>query len=672
MKKILFLTLCFLFPVLLWAQKNWKDISSVEEACAAWPQQINAIFQNLDLGRPGLESVRQAYEKGDQAKACRLLLDYYESSPNRRIYRKEQPAVTGAIDSRGDSILRDIFTFQQVTGSVPRLPDRHLDWNCTGPENDIEWAWALNRHYPINDLLAVWDKTGNPVYVRYADQFIRDWIIKSQPYPGVKSNTAMWRGLEVSFRVKTWAKYFYQFMGTGYLSPATRLLILSSLPDHAHYARNFHAQGNWLTMEMSGLATLATAWPEFKESKNWLDYTIGTMTASMKEQVYPDGVQTELTSSYHQVALSNFELFNSICKNAEVSLPAYFTETIASMWNYLAWTIRPDGYGVLNNDGDLTFNRGRLLKVAEELKRDDWKYIVSNGKQGKEPQTGPSVFFPWAGQLVSRSGFDEDAQWSFFDIGPWGTGHQHNDKLHLSVFAHGRDLLVDAGRFAYRGEVAKKFRGYALGSQGHNVILIDHKGQAPGPLRATEPVTESACQISPRHDIARGSFDRFNDLEGTARHTRTLYYERNKFWIVVDQIETDRPRTIEALWHWHPGCRVLTEGQKVFTMNDKGNLQIIPAGQQSWKITLVKGQETPEIQGWYSREYNIYEPAPATVYSTNIERSSTFVWLLYPTSGRPDPDTRIEVLSQTSSAIKVKITSQKEEGFLSIPLLPDR
>jgi hypothetical protein len=423
---------------------------------------------------------------------------------------------------------------------------------------------------------------------------------------------------------------------------------------------------------MSGLATLATAWPEFKESKNWLDYTIGTMTASMKEQVYPDGVQTELTSSYHQVALSNFELFNSICKKAEVSLPAYFTETIASMWNYLAWTIRPDGYGVLNNDGDLTFNRGRLLKVAEELKRDDWKYIVSNGKQGKEPQTGPSVFFPWAGQLVSRSRFDEDAQWSFFDIGPWGTGHQHNDKLHLSVFAYGRDLLVDAGRFAYRGEVAKKFRGYALGSQGHNVILIDHKGQAPGPTRATEPVARPDCQISTRHDIARGSFDRFNDLEGTARHTRTLYYERNKFWIVVDQIETDRPRTIEALWHWHPGCRVSTEGQKVFTMNDRGNLQIIPAGRQSWKVTLVKGQETPEIQGWYSREYNIYEPAPTAVYSTNIERSSTFVWLLYPSSGRPDPDIRIEVLSQTAGAIQVKIISQKEEGLFSIPLLPDR
>ena len=51
-----------------------------------------------------------------------------------------------------------------------------------------------------------------------------------------------------------------------------------------------------------------------------------------------------------------------------------------------------------------------------------------------------------AGQLVSRSGWDRQAQWSWFDVGPFGSsGHGHRDKLHLSVRIGSVHLLVDAG-----------------------------------------------------------------------------------------------------------------------------------------------------------------------------------------------------------------------------------
>jgi len=153
----------------------------------------------------------------------------------------------------------------------------------------------------------------------------------------------MWRGLEVSFRIKAWSRVFYGLMKNKLLTPATRLLILSSLPEHGHYARNFHAQGNWLTMEMTGLATLSTAWPEFSESAAWLEYAGKTLTESLDEQVYPDGAQTELTSSYHLVALSNFSGFVDICRQANIPVPKKFHKKLESMWNYLAYTIKPDG-----------------------------------------------------------------------------------------------------------------------------------------------------------------------------------------------------------------------------------------------------------------------------------------------------------------------------------------
>jgi hypothetical protein len=231
------------------------------------------IFQNLNLDYKGLEKVKKAYSKMVTYQACVLLLEYYQTSNSAKRLKKEQPLFSQKTTSAADSITNDIFTFQNVAGKVPRLEDGHLKWSHNGPEDDIEWAWALNRHYPVAYLLPHYFETGNPDYAKYIDSFTKDWIIQSWPYPAVKSSTAMWRGLEVSFRVKTWAQVFFGLMNTDFISPATKLLILSSLPDHAHYARYFHAQNNWLTMEISGLATVATAWPEFKQAEEWLNYS---------------------------------------------------------------------------------------------------------------------------------------------------------------------------------------------------------------------------------------------------------------------------------------------------------------------------------------------------------------------------------------------------------------
>ena len=655
-----FFILFFSFPLFLSSQPDWKEIKTSGDFCKSYPEKVEFIFKNLNLDFPGLEAVKQSYAKGETANACRLLLEYYRNTKSASLFKKEVPAPAEKINTEADSVLQDIFTFQGVIGKVPRLPDGRLKWDCTGPENDIEWAWALNRHYPVRPVLDAFYETGNIKYIRYIDCFIKDWIISSWPYPEKKSSTAMWRGLEVSFRVKTWAHVFFSLIQTDFISPATKLLILSSLPDHAHYARNFHGQNNWLTMEISGLATVAAFWPEFKNTPDWLAYTTHTMVESMKEQVYPDGAQTELTSSYHHVALSNFLLYEEICGKAGITLPDFYTKTIESMWNYLVLTIRPDGFGILNNDADLANNRQNVLNAAIKYKRKDWEFMAANGDKGIEPETGPSYFFPWAGHLISRNGYEKDAHWSFFDIGPWGSGHQHNDKLNLTLVANGRDLLVDGGRFAYRGAIAEKFRKYATGSKSHNVILVDGKGQAAGPTHSQSAISESQYKIAPDFDFACGSFGQFSGLEGKCEHKRSLLYIRGNLWVVVDHISTDRHRKIEALWHWHPDCLVEKgENGIVFSANKKGNLKIMPTGISEWNVALIRGQEQPEIQGWYSPVYNSFGPNVTSVYTTSIGSDQTFVWLLIP-SLKKFPEIKAEIVSQNREEISLKITDPKK------------
>ncbi|WP_025763400.1 alginate lyase family protein [Dyadobacter tibetensis] len=660
------LLLLLILPGLGLGQGQWQNWTSVEDITTARPHLMHSLLNDLDLSRPGLERVHAAQKAGKLEQACTSLLDYYREGNHAGFLIKELPDSSDRRVAAGDTLLENIFEIQNVRGKLPIGSDGHRDWFYKGPNKDREWAWLSNRHTQLNQLLDIYFQTGNPIYVRYIDSFLKDFILKSLPYPSAKGEGSIWRGLEVAARAKVWSRVFYALLASKDFSDATRLLMLHSFSHHAHYNRNFHGGNNWLTMEISALATVATNFPEYKESESWLDYSVNAMVQSMKGQIYPDGVQTELTSHYHNVSLANFELFKDICLRAGKSLPDFYNQTLVDMYDYIARAIRPDGHRILNNDGDRGSDRELLLQAAEKYNQPEWAYLAANGSKGSRPVKGPSYFFPWAGQLISRSGYDAKAHWSFFDLGPWGSGHQHNDKLHLSIAAYGRDLLVDAGRFAYTGAVAEKFRPYARGSEGHNVLLIDGKGQGAGPLLAKEALSTSDYKVTEAYDFAVGSMDSFKGIKGTFTHHRALFYVRGEFWVVVDRLSTDRPRSVQALWHWHPDCKVSVQDGRIQTVNESGNLAVIPVGKMQGTPRLINGQETPELQGWYSPEYNVFGPNTAGSYESKINSDTTLVWVLLPFE-KELPEVKTNIMEETAEGVLVKVNVGTQSWDLRIP-----
>lgn len=651
-------------PEKVFSQANLK-MQSVEEVYVRYPEMIDRLLQELDVSGEPLLMVQEAINKNRPIEACEELLRYYREAGTPAHLQRKQPARSSKRNAEADSIVNDVFTFYDLPGRVPRHENGLLDWTYQGPDNDIEWAWGLNRHAHLVTLLESYFETGNPVYAERIEDHLQDWVISSLPYPGVKSSTAQWRGLEVALRAKVWVKVFFALVNSDHLTPATQILMLASLPDHTHYMQNFHAPaGNWLTMEMSGLAMLATAWPEFRQSEERVAYAKERMLEGLKDQVYPDGVQKELTSHYHQVAWFNFDQFSEICEQAGETLPADYNSTLEKMQHYIAYTVRPSGHGILNNDSDMRYNRKHIIDAAAEYNREDWLFIATNGEKGKRPAGPPSVIFPWAGQMIMRNGYDADAHWAFFDIGPWGTGHQHNDKLHVSISAYGRDLLVDGGRFAYRGQLANKFRKYATGSASHNVVLIDQAGQDSGPPITTSALEDNHFKRAEQFDYAWNEFDQFKNLSGVSKHTRAIFYVRGNFWIVVDRIATDRERNIETLWHWHPDVILGNEEKDMIisTDHDKGNLTIIPVGETKWKIRHIKGQDDPSPQGWYSEKYNMAVPSIASIYSTDIKESTTFVWILQPAEGKAMP-LRAKIRSQDAAQVKLRILDERSNRW---------
>jgi hypothetical protein len=428
--------------------------------------------------------------------------------------------------------------------------------------------------------------------------------------------------------------WFYALLDESAFTDATRLLMLASVVEQGDLLRGHHYDsGNRLVGEMTGLATAAAAWPELLLSGEWIDYAGGIMLRELERQVYPDGVQFELSSHYHTLEAGQYEDFMALLGHAGRD-PADLRPTVEKMWDYVAYSMRPDGMGLINNDSYEHFDRKRILDVAPTYGRDDWLFIATGGRRGSAPERGPSVFYPWAGQVVMRSGWGADALWAYFEFGPAGAAHWHLDKLHVSVFGFGRPLLVDNGLFRYANDPWNK---YFRETTAHNVILVDGRGQKLWDKTAEAALDASHWRPGPEVGVARGTMDAFDGVKGHAVHHRAVTFVRDEYWVVVDRIETDRPRDVTALWHFHPDCRVVLDGAEAVSVDPGvGNLRIVPVGPVAWSPRRVRAEKPPDpIQGWYSPRPNHKLPATVAVYDGRIEGTTTFAWVLFPARGLP-------------------------------------
>lgn len=674
--------------------ENWKNVKTAEDLWKFDPDRIRYLFDALDLNQPNLQTVRSFIVKGDTVRGIEALIDYFRRIKRSWVANNVDTSSIGNNVKIADSIISDIFIWGNNPARIPKTADGGWRWTYQGPENDAEFAYKLNSLRYLRSLYAAKEKSGNTIYAEKFDQIIKDWIVHHK-IP--KQNDSIylvlnhsnnidyrdigeveWRTIEVGQHLgATFPQTFFAFQNDAAFSQASRLLMLISVCEQARFLQKFHTSGhNWTTMEMDGLALAGLAFPEFKEANEWADYALKIMSKEINRQVYPDGVQTELSTKTQWVALKRFESVEENFTKAGREVPRYYYKKLEAMYNYLAYCIRPDGHQPLNGDSDRENLREIVLNGAKKYSRADWVWIATNGKEGDYPKSGPSVTFPWAGIHIMRSGWDKNAEWSFFDTGAYGTGHQHRDKLHLSIAAFGKDLLVDGGRYTHKDYFSfdpTTWRGYFRSSFSHNVILVDSNGQKEGDTKAQSVLAENSDYIhNSNFDYAYGTFnDGYEKVEGKAIHSRSLLYVKNYFWIVLDHFETDRPRDLQVLWHYSPTCDVRIEGSDAVSVNhDEANLRIIPLGEINWQTRIVKGQEQPYIQGWYSETYGKKIQNQTVIYSADIKDSKTFAWLLIPAKGEV-PQLESQYREKNGMVrISIKETSKKVVSII-LPIEKD-
>lgn len=595
----------------------------------------SGFFDELNLSLPGLEKVQEAVQEQNFDLAKTELLSYFKSRTEPwHPFGEGESSDEGFDTTRADRICDHHILNQQ-------LP-QEFDWRIN-PIGYLEWMHALNRHSWFQSLIHAYQKTGNEKYAEKLDYFLKTWLDQNpEPVDHNGGGDPAWETLSTSARPRhTWLSIWYALQESPALKPETRIDMLKSFWAHAEHLTRYEGyRNNWFIVESAVIAVLGIMFPEFKRAETWKTRGYERLTEAIEEQVWPDGTQFEISAGYHAMSGSGFELPYEMAIKNNISISPLLAERLEKMYEYTAYTSRPDfSHPSLNDSGGVSGGRVTwALNGAKLFNRDDLRWVGSLGKEGAPPSVTSRVFED-SGISVFRSDWSPDANYLIFDAGPYSAAHQHEDKLSFELCVGSDPLIVDPGISSYMKD---PWTDYYKHTRSHNTVMIDEGGQTS---RATQSWEQWIRSVKDENSVFLGKgfecvisqYDAGYEnvpAEDGLIHKRAMVFVRPNYYLIFDRVEGNNTHDIEAFFHFMP-VRVKKDGKRIRTDREgHKNVEIAPLSfGASLNPRLVTGQNDP-VQGWVANRENM--PAPCAIYKKkNATLPYDFGWVLAPfASGR--------------------------------------
>lgn len=558
--------------------------------------EITTLLSNLNLNASGLEKVESSVD--NPLLAARELLAYYRARTfvKHPVDRKLKSVLFGKCASTGDikiadNALKHVFIGQ--TAYPPYFCGNDINWNSR-PVPDNEWVWQLNRMYFWESMsLAYWHTRDEKYAKEWCLQFV-DWTKKN---PCDKDHGYAWRSIEAGIRGYNFTTLFQRFLDSPSFTPEVLVAFLNSCHDHAAYLMTkYSKKSNWGLMEAEGLAFISMTFPEFKDSKKWRDEAISRLNKEINNQVYPDGHQRELAMGYHLGCIGwftrSYDLANM--NGLKDAFPDSYRKKVEKMCEVPMKLGFPDGTTPQFGDS-WTGNPGHIWKSlidwANLYKRDDFRYVATEGKEGKKPEA-TAFALENSGFYSMRSGWERNSICMVLKCGPDGGYHCQPDNGTFELYAGGRHLMPDAGSYIYSGDPEN--RAWFRQTKVHQTLTLKGANSAYAPeLKLWKPGKDL--------DILVVENKSYPDLI----HRRAVLFVDKKYFVIIDEAIGKAAGDVDIHFQLAPGKAVF----------DNKNFSVHTDFSDGWNVLVQSmnqpGMKLEEEEGQVSFLYTQKEPRPA-------------------------------------------------------------
>jgi hypothetical protein len=134
-------------------------------------------------------------------------------------------------------------------------------------------------------------------------RLFRSWVRQAiVPEKAAGNETLCWRTIEAGIRMGgAWQWALHSFYRSPHFTDDLLVDWYKSIYEHGRRLRLNHRTHNWLIMEMNGLAQIGILYPQLRDAPAWRAYAFARLGEELDRQLYPDGLQYELSTNYHQV-----------------------------------------------------------------------------------------------------------------------------------------------------------------------------------------------------------------------------------------------------------------------------------------------------------------------------------------------------------------------------------
>ena len=406
--------------------------------------------------------------------------------------------------------------------------------------------------------------------------------------------------------------------------------------------------GNWAFTQNHALLEFGLNFLEFKNARTWMETASRRLTAAIKKDILPDGVEMESAPGYQRMCYKPLVGVYKLIRDRGVETPfaGEMKGILEKQAEYFMYMAAPNGITPSLGDWGNTEERGALQNDSELLGRSDMLYVATAGKEGTKPKE-LSKLYPYAGIVTMRSHWGDtgepfdDARYMMLHGVHYGA-HGHRDLNSITVYAHGRALLGDPGMHDY-GPPEYLLLGK---STSHNLVTIDGQSQervsgAVFDNWSTTPIADYLASSTP-------GYQGFN-------YTREIFYVRadsapgaQDYWIVRDTVTGEGAHSLEQRWHFTPGGIKLDPdtltARTVF--DDGGNLSVMQLSPSRFKAEQTT-IDTLIPRGTASEPTKM----PTVTYTTETALPAAIHTVLFPFKGKDTSPFVIKAIAQSPDGL---------------------
>jgi len=577
-------------------------------------------------------------------------LEAFRAAQRRQPWRPYDALTPTDSTSRAvaDRVISDGWQFEAYPRVSLRPP---LDWTnvCSA---DRSWAFSLHCWDGLGSVLTAYEQTRGNRYLDFALDVATDWArmftsssgdLKPAAHAGPERFE--WYDMAVGIRAYRLA-YLLDVVARDPSYPddvvATLFKMLRqhavALADDTQFkAHNnhgfFQAVGQ---LAMTRRLLLISGMPE------------GNCQATERvrrlidSQFTDEGVHREHSPGYHELVMTTLERTLETGLLDDPSL-LRLSERIE---NALAWFVLPDGSLAQIGDTDPALASSRPIG---KLRSEHLKFVLSRGREGRAPPETLKAF-PDSGYVVFRapraSGPEALRSCSYLlhTCAFHSRTHKHADDLSFIWYDRGTELLSDSGRYGYldpleRGSAARRLgftyghphRMYVESTRAHNTIEIDGR-----PHARRHPYGSALTRWGQAADIMFA--------ESVAPHRRSILHSRvlvlrpHEWLLIFDNVTdfADRKHDFRQWLQFGPDLEVceVNEAVEIALPQRSSRLYLLPL-LDAELVRPVRGQVSPELLGWASREYRKLTPIWTCAYLARSVPSHVFATLV--TFGHDQP-----------------------------------